>query len=67
MRTAILAVWCMASATPVPKLIVLALAVSLVCAFFAMIRGERLAGKSLNSWDEASYYLLIAHGALIFA
>jgi len=67
MRTAILAVWCMASTTPIPRLIVLALAVSLICAFFAMIRREPVAGKSLNSWDEASYYLLIAHGALIFA
>jgi hypothetical protein len=65
MRAAIMLAFCAASAAPLGRIGLLAGMFALMCALFSVLLKERLAGPSLNHWDEAFAFLMISHGAHI--
>jgi hypothetical protein len=65
LRTAIMAGFVLASTEPLTRAAGLAGAFSVLASAFAIWRSERALAPALNHWDEAGWYLLIAHGAMV--
>ncbi len=65
LRLVVLAGFTLAAAEPLTRLAGFAGALSVLASVFAIWRSERAWAPTLNHWDEAGWYLFIAHGAMI--